>query len=65
MWLMTLSRFKNKNGRINDGPKQTQINLTKIKILQVDSKYQFYNYLFRKAWWKVFYIKKCLKVFAD
>lgn len=65
MRLMTLPRFKNKNGRVNDGPKQTQINLTKIKILQVGSKNQFYNYMFRKAWWKVLYIKKCLKVFAD
>lgn len=46
---MTLPRFKNKNGRVNDGPKQTQINLTKIKILQVGSNNQFYNYMFRKA----------------
>lgn len=34
-------RFKNKNGRVNDGPKLTQINLTKISILQASLKNQF------------------------
>lgn len=50
MQLMTLLRFKNKNDMVNDGPKLTQINLTKINILQMGSKDQFYNYMHRKAW---------------
>lgn len=58
---MTLSRFKNKNGRVNDGPKLTQINLPKINILQVSSKDQFYNYMLRKAWQKVVYMKNASK----
>lgn len=54
---LILSRFKNKNGRVNDEPKLTQINLTKITTLQVGSKNQFYDYILGKSWQKVVYMK--------
>lgn len=53
---MTLSRFRHKNGRVNDGLQLTQINLAKINTLQVGSKNQFDNYMLRKAWQIVVYI---------
>lgn len=63
MQLMVSSSFKTQNGRVNDGHKVTQNNLTKITILQVSLKDQFHNYMIRKTWQKGLYIKKCLEVF--